>query len=450
MGAAVARTAQAMTMPLMPWQRLVADVGGEVDDAGRFVYPVCVVTVQRQAGKTSLKQAQQVQRALQGPRRRVWDTAQTGQDARDKHRELADVLMGSPLRDLIAERRKAAGSEWLIFANGSELRPHPPTRDALHGRQSDHNDIDEGWSFDDLRGAELMQAITPTQLTRPGAQTWVWSTRGDRSSTWFHGLIERAYAGEPGIALFDWSIPDDVDPEDLAAIAAHHPAIGYTVDLEALRRARVTFGDRVGDWARAYGNRATGAGERVIPLEAWSAARTPATLPAGRAAYGIATAGDGSASAIAAAVLDGNGVPHVEILEHRPGRSWTVERGLQLRDAGQGIAIDRRGPAGPVADQLEVAGVELLHLAGGDYAAACQDAFDRITDPAGPRLRLREHEALDLAADIAERRTVGDGAWVWSRARSAGDVSTLEAATLAAWGVLRNPPAPVAPFVVFS
>jgi hypothetical protein len=39
---------------------------------------------------------------------------------------------------------------------------------------------------------------------------------------------------------------------------------------------------------------------------------------------------------------------------------------------------------------------------------------------------------------------------VWSRAKSTGDVSALEAATLAAWAVLRNPPPAAAPFVLFG
>jgi hypothetical protein len=98
---------------------------------------------------------------------------------------------------------------------------------------------------------------------------------------------------------------------------------------------------------------------------------------------------------------------------------------------------------------LELAGVELLPLAGPDYAAACQDTFDRITDPR-PRLRLRAHEALDVAADVAGRRMLHDGGWVWSRTRSTGDVSTLEAATLAAWAVLRNPAPEPVPFTIFG
>jgi hypothetical protein len=445
-GGKVAKVAAALGMPLMPWQRYVADVGGEVDPAtGLFCYSLLIVTVPRQAGKSSLMQAQAVQRALAGQNRRLWATAQTGQDARDKHRELADTIMGGMLRPTVASRRQAAGSEGLTFVTGSTLRPHPPTRDALHGRQSDHNDIDEGWAFDEARGSELLQAIVPTQATRPGAQTWVWSTRGDLNSTWFHGLIESGYAALPGVALFDWSLPDDADPTDLDVVAAHHPAHGITIGDDALRAAQATLPP--GEFARAYGNRQTGAGERVIPLEAWDAARTVADLPAGRPAYGLAVAGDGSSSSLVAAVPGPGGQPWVEVIDRRPGRSWLVDRVLALRDAGQGVAVDRRGPAAPVADALDLAGVDLLPVGLTDVTAGCQDLYDRICDPAGPRLRHRAHEALDTAADVAQRRMIGDGGWLWKRNPHS---DPLEAATLAAWAVARNPEPEPAPYVVFA
>ena len=41
----------------MPWQRQVADVALELDDAGRFAYPLVVITVPRQSGKTTLLRA---------------------------------------------------------------------------------------------------------------------------------------------------------------------------------------------------------------------------------------------------------------------------------------------------------------------------------------------------------------------------------------------------------
>jgi hypothetical protein len=448
----VAKVAAALARRNMPWQQYVADAGGEVDDDGLPVYSLLVVSVPRQSGKTTLDLAQSVHRCLYKPRQKAWHTAQTGQDARKKWRELADDIITSPLAPLVdGKPRSSNGAEALVFKNGSNLRPHPPTRDALHGEQSDLNNVDEAWVFDDLQGADIMQAITPTQLTRPGAQTWIWSTRGDRSSTWFHGLIEAIRAGAiPRAALFDWGVPDGEDPSDLETIARYHPAYGHTVTMGSLEAAQATFANDPQGWARAYGNIATGNAERVIPLGPWLDARTREEAPPGRPAYGVAVSADGAWGAIVAAVIGPDGRPFVEVLAHRPGRSWLVAEVRALWRAGELVVVDRRGPAAPVADQLELAGIEVLTPSGPDYAAACQDIYDRITDPAGPRLLHREHEALDTAADVAGRRALHDGGWVWSRNRSTGDVSCLEAATLAAWAVLRNPEPTPAPFVVFA
>lgn len=453
MGRAVGRVAEAMGWPLMPWQQYVADVAGEVDEHGRFVYPLCIVSVPRQSGKTTLAFAQSFQRALQAPNRRVWHTAQTGMDARKKWREAVDLLMTSPLRSTVKGRpRMGNGGEELVFLNGSKFRPHPPTRDSLHGEQSDTNNIDEPWAYDEVTGADLFQAITPTQLTRPGAQTFLWSTRGDASSTWFHGLIDRAYAGERGIAIFDWGIPFGSDPMDLDLIAANHPALGFTATLDSLRSAQVQLGDKPGEYGRAYGNVPTGAGERVIPREAVERVLTTDPVPAGRPAYGVGVSADGTWGSLWAAVLGSDGVPRVELVERRPGRHWLTARVLDLKEQGAGVAIDRRGPAGPVYDALDIAttyadgtrsgAIDLIDP-GADYPAACQDFYDRVTDPLGPRVRVRDRDgSFDAACDVAGRRMKQDGAWVWSRTRSTGHIDALEGANLAAWAVARTP-APV-------
>lgn len=454
LGGGVAKVAAALGWPLMPWQRYVADVGGEVGDDGLPVYSTIVVSVPRQCGKTTLDFATSAHRCLAAPHRKVWHTAQTGQVAREKWREFTETVEVSPLRGTIDPHltRKGNGDERLVFRNGSQFRPHKPGRDALHGQQGDLNNIDEAWVFDEIAGGDLLQAIEPTHLTRPGAQTWIWSTRGDRSSTWFHGMIEAIRAGAvQGAALFDWGLPEGEDPDDLETIARHHPAYGHTVTMRALESARAAFADDPGGWARAYGNIATGNAERVIPLAAWQAARTRDEAPAGRAAFGAAVSGDGKWGALAAAVIGPDGLPFVEVLEHRPGRSWLIDEVRAVARAGQLVVVDRRGPAAPVYDQLDLdAAVEVVAPSGPDVGAACQDIYDRITDENGPRLRHREHPALDDAADVAGRRALHDGGWVWSRRHSTGDVSALEAATLAAWGVLRNPEPAPAPFVMFA
>src|SRR5205809_710682 len=54
-GDGVDTVARLLRMPLLPWQRVVADVAGElVDGGGRFAYPLVVVVVPRRAGKTAL------------------------------------------------------------------------------------------------------------------------------------------------------------------------------------------------------------------------------------------------------------------------------------------------------------------------------------------------------------------------------------------------------------
>jgi hypothetical protein len=448
----VAKVARALGLPPMPWQLYTATVGGEVNACGRYVYPLLIVSVPRQSGKSALMLAQAVHRCLQAPDREVWFTAQTGKDATDLYRKFVGRVMKSPLRELVAGKPAfRAGNECLTFVNGSTLRPFSPGRDALHGKQSDHVSIDEGWSFDEAHGMDLFQAVGPTQVTRPGAQTWVWSTRGDALSVWFHGLVARGQAGDPDVALFDWGIPAGA-PVDLETIVAHHPAVGHTQTRDSLRAAQASLGNKPAEYARAYGNRATGGKELVIPADAWNAARTTEPLPPGVPAYGIAVYeprdGGDVTGALYAAAADEAGRPVLELLEHRPGRAWLAPAVLRLRDRGQGVAVVRGGPAGPVADALELAGVELLELSGIDYANACQDFRDRIADDAareqGPRLLHRDSEDLDNAIDVAGRRFVvgfAEGAWVWSVKDSTGDIAALQAATVAAWAVARAEPA---------
>jgi hypothetical protein len=446
MGGAVARVAHLLGQPLMPWQRYVADVAGEVDDRGRYVHPLVVVSVPRQSGKTTLMLAQGLQRALQGPNRKVWHTAQSGRHANEKQREFVELVTRSALKDQVRGKpRMAAGSMSLTLTNGSTLKPHPPLRDSLHGEQGDHNDIDEGWAHDEVHGAALFQAIGPTHATRPGAQTFVWSTRGDAASTWFHRLVERGYEGA-GVALFDWGIPYDADPTDLDTVVAHHPAVGHTIEREFLAQEQVALKDEPSEYARAYGNIPTGGRETIIPAAAYTAARVGEEdrLPPGQITYAVAVSKGGEFGSLFAAVADSTGRPWVEMIERRPGRSWLVEKVQGLKNKGGGVAVLRNSAAAPIWDDLDLDDdVKLLTPTQVDYAAACQDFYDRITDVDGPRLfhRTPPGDPLDGAVDVAGRKQLvgGEGGWVWSPKQSSGHIDALEAATLAAWAVARAP-----------
>lgn len=439
----------------MPWQTATADLVGEVDARGRFVHPMSCISVPRQSGKTTAVGAVMVHRALTGDRRKIWYTAQTGQDARKRWLELVDAVQSSPLRGLVTVKR-TNGSEGLIFVNGSTIRPFPPTEDALHGEQSDLVVLDEAWAFSEYEGDYLIQAITPTQATRPGAQTLLVSTRGTAESGWFHGYLAQGRAGD-GVALVDYGIPDDADPDDLEVVAAHHPAFGYTMDMDALTRAQQAMRRNPAQFARAYGNRETGARDRLITPAALAAAETLADFDRAGVplAFGAAVDLDRTETAIvAAAEVDGR--PVVEVIERRPGTAWAAPRLAELvgRWSGHGLVIDPTGPSSTLYDAVVRADLEPLPFVGRDRTTADTDLLDRLrhtdaADTPAPLVGLVPDPGLSAALDIVTLRRIGDGL-AFSRRGSPGPIAVLEAASNAVFALVHRPAAQAAPEMRFA
>ena len=451
-GAAVGKLAAAMGKPLMPWQQYVADVGLEVDHRGRFVYQAVVATVPRQSGKTTLFGGVMDHRALTTSRARVWFTMQTAKDAVDWLTNEHWPLL-APFGNNVGLRRMAGSEHVRWHSSGGLVRPFPPNPTGLHGKVSDLVVVDESWSFDLLRGQQLDQAIVPTQATRPNAQVWKVSTAGDATSTWWLGTVEAGRAAvaqgrSDGLAYFDWSCPDDLDPTDPASWPVYHPAFGRTIGPESMQAALDMLGPE--EFSRAYGNRWVSTVARVIPLAAWRAAADDhAPLPvAGHVALGYDVAVDRSDAAVVVAWRDGTGLAHVEVADYRPGVGWLAERVVELAQRWQPrlVAHDGAGPALDVADVLERGGLEGQGLKAREYATACTALLDAITaDP--PGVRIRPHPQLDAAAASAARRTLGD-AWAWGRRQSTSSIAPLTAATVALWA-WDHAAAPLGAFRVF-
>lgn len=423
---------------LMPWQRHAANVLGELDPAtGRRFYTFGVVTVQRQAGKSDLCVCRSAERCCSVPGYRSWYTAQTGQDARDEFLKFYDdTLDGTALRTLVgAGLKRGKGDEVATYPNGSKHRPHPPTEQKLHGKQSDGNDIDEGWAFEEDAGKALLQAIAPTQLTRPGAQTIVWSAGGTPESRWLAGLVARGRAGLTDVrvpdappirfAYIELGVPDDLDIRDLAAVEAHHPAIGHTIPTLASLREQLEDDD---EFARAGGNRWTSIIGSAIDARLWETLRYPDPLPDDSIlGWGAARAEDGSHVVVACATELDDGRVVVEVADVLPTafRAGDFVREWIGRDAAD---VDPSGPSAALAEEL--AKRSNVHaLTGREAAAACQDLLDGMRDR---RILFRQHPTLDASARVAQKRPVADGGVMWSRSTSAGSVAALEAAT---WSV---------------
>lgn len=428
----------------MPWQRHVLDVALEVDPAtNEWAYPLVVLTVQRQAGKTVLVGSIAVHRCLSGADRECWYTAQRRADARQNYMRLVKRVRRSPLlAPPFTKIRESNGSESLLFPTGSTFGLFAPTDEALHGTANALVLVDEAWTFDEVRGDELQQAIMPTFTTVDG-QLWILSAAGNADSTWLNTLMDTgrlaAEAGATsGICYMEFGIPDDVDPADLAAVAEHHPALGYTLRPAALAAAAAAM--KPDEFARAYGNRRTGvAGGGAVPALVWAMAADTVTPPpeAGRMALGFDVGRDGADAAVIAAWRDPAGVGHIEVADIRPGTDWVPARLVELARTHRPRAIryDRMGPAVAVADAAARAGLDLTPVTFEDLAAACPTFLSGL---AAKTIRHRPHPALDAAVAASTRREVGDR-WVWGRRGATSTIAALMAATIAVWAVDHAP-----------
>lgn len=436
----MAVVAQALGTPLLPWQRYVADVAGELNADGSYRYPVVVVSVPRQSGKTTLMRAVGVDRCLARPDLGCFYTAQTGKDARARWSDLAKQLTASPLHPL-AVLRKAAGNERIVFANGSEFRVFAPVATSLHGYTPPLVMLDEAFAHDEATGDDLMGAIGPAQITIPHRQLWIVSTAGTAQSVFLRRWIEAGRAGAQGVAIFEWAAGEDVaDIYDPAVWPSFHPGMVVIGGRQLVTVAAVRAeADRLSrsDFERAYGNRWTRTASHLIPAESWDRLAGQLEPPASWAeAVGSWCVMPGGVSAAVCVAWRDQGRLCVKVAHCGPGMSWTAATVRELRAAGVTRWAYGPGPAREVAadlgDQDWIQG-----LSGIQYADAWGGLMRHLADQT---LTHDGSEPLAIGAANVATRPMGDSS-APSLRNCAGDASALVAAMVAAYAVDHTPPA---------
>ena len=434
-------------MSLMPWQRHVVDVAlelrgerdGYTDDPSappRFLYKEVRLTVPRQSGKSSLMVALMVWRCISfGGKQRIGMTAQTGQAARTKFRDDFVPMVQASIFSSMARPRYANGEESLRWDNGSIWSVLPTTETAAHGGQYDLAVIDEAFALPDDR---LEQAFKPAMVTRTNPQLWIVSTAGDVDSHYLNQKIDdgriRVESGhDSGVAYFEWSAPDDVDPGDAGTWRACMPALGHTIAEESIRADFESM--RLSEFRRAYlnqrQNRKAVEPWQVIAEDVWGKLADVRSKIVDDPVLALDVTPDRSMAAICAAGHRKDGKIHVEVVEHRAGTEWIVDWLAERAGRYGPLVVDPGGPAGPFVAPLAERGVETRTVAARWVAHACSQFYDTATTG---RLRHLDQTSLNVAMSGASRRSYGD-LWLWARKDLATDVCPLVAATLALGGV---------------
>lgn len=420
----------------MPWQKLVADVALEMNTDGCPTYRELNVLVPRQCGKTSLMLAMELHRALLwGSPQTIGYTAQTGWDAR---RKLVDdqvpLIENSELAATVKRIYRGAGMESVHFKNSSRIDVMPSTPTAGHGRVISLGVIDEAFSDEDDRREG---ALLPAMATKRDAQLFVISTAGTQASLYLKRKVEQGRAMveagiDEGVAYFEFSAHEDDDIDDPNVWWKTIPALGHTIDERVVAHARSTMTE--GEFRRAMLCQWTVLDDAAIPAKYVQRVMDPTTAPSGSLSFGIDVAMDRSWAAISVADETGR----VELIDHREGVSWVVDRALELWRKNKGaLVVDGYSPANSLVDRLETGGLPVTRYSLRDMTAACGIFYDAVLDDA---IRIRPHTSLSAAIESAKRKQMASG-WLWSRTVETADLTPLFASTLAYYHATnRRPP----------
>jgi Phage Terminase len=423
------------------WQRFVLEQGLGRAGGKWSAFEVALI-VSRQNGKGSVLEALELAALfLFDDVRLILHSAHEFKTAAEAFLRIRALIADNPMFERRVERvRTGAGTESIELKDGKRLRFVARTSGSGRGFSADLVILDEAFNL----GDDAMAALLPTLSARPDPQVWYTSTAGEPTSVQLGRVRDRGISGsDPSLAFMEWSVdPDDYDPGDLGGWAKANPGLGLRITAEHVTRERAALApdmfarERLGvglyptDLADAW---------QVISRDAWAACLDEGSVPCDPVAFAADAMPGGSHASIGVAGRRVDGLPHVEVVDHRPGTAWVVPRLLELvrKHNPCCVVVDPTGQAGSLVAALEAEGVEVTKPAARDAAAACGQFFEAVTDSG--TLRHRGDAALSVALGGAQSRPLSDS-WAWARRSAHVDISPLVAVTLALWGHAENAP----------
>jgi hypothetical protein len=397
------------------------------------------VDVPRQNGKDAILEVRTLAGLYLIGERLITFSAHQFDTSLEAFRRLLELVEEADLQREIKRISRSHGEEGIELKTGQRVRYRTRTKGGGRGFSGDCLILNEAMILPE----SAMGSVFPTLSARPNPQVWYTGSAVDKL-VHEHGVVfarvrDRGSKGDPRLAWFEFSAPFDHPDEVTAEAAADpemwaqaNPSLGIRISEEYVAAERRALADRtfaverlgVGDWPDA-----TGDAEQIITDEAWNALADPASKRAGAVCFTFDVSPDGRHAAIAVGGHRTDGLEHVEIVEHREGTGWLVDRLVELDDRHRPevIACDGRSPAAAFIDKLALRGVTVEPVDAQEHARACQSLMDAVTDGSFRHLGTPE---LRAALKGAAKRSLVD-AWAWSRKSSSVDISPLVAFTLA-------------------
>jgi hypothetical protein len=450
---------------LFPWQKWTLIHALELLPDGTFRFRTVVLLVARQNGKSTLMQVLTLWRMYMDGAPLVIGTAQDLDTAEEQWQFVVDMAEEIPeLAAEVAQVLKVNGKKQLRLVTGERYKVRAASRRAGRGLTGDLVLLDE---LREHQTWEAWGAVTKTTMARVRSQVWAASNAGDLMSVvlgFLRGLAHLALGDPDGInegasapgdlsddeeldgdslGIFEYSAAPGCEKWDRVGWAHANPSLGHPdgVSEKALASAARTDPEAVFrteclcQWvARLV--------ESAIPIVQWAARCRPESAVTGQPVFVLDVSPKLTYSAVGFAGLNASGDTHVELLcrdgqdelDYRPGTDWVLPALVDLasRVRGLRVTIGAGSQAETLAPEITKAGIGIDRIPAKDIPAACGLLYKLATS--GGLAHIGQPE-LSAAVGSAKWRDTGEGAQVWGRSKSYGEITPLYMATFGAWAV---------------
>lgn len=430
-----------------PWQQTVLDDWLAYDDDGTYAHDTCGLAVPRQNGKNGTLEVRELYgAAVEGEK--ILHTAHEVKTARKAFLRLCSFFENESeypeLAEIVKAIRKTNGQEAIELTNGGSIEFSARSKGAARGFTVDVVVCDEAQELTD----DQLEALMPTSSAGPLQNSQLIllgtppgpTTNGDVFPRTRRNALSSEHGGTNWI---EWSVDEIGDVSDESRWEETNPALGYRLTRKAVEKELKTMSpdgfarERLGWWASDMANGC------FDPSE-WDALKVDFTdeeiaeQASWKRAYGVKFSADGKRAAIAIAIWKRGATPHVEVLEHgstENGIQWAEDWLTPRCGKVSTTVIDGKANALDLYNRLLAGGVvkRALDPAKPETVTAASSMFlNAVTE--GSMTHIGQ-PALDDAVKAAEKREISKGGGFGFQSGNETDITPLEAACLALWGV---------------
>ena len=423
-----------------PWQSDILYAWMGLDKYGKWAALRCGLLVPRQNGKTMGPVGIRELYGLVILGERILHTAHQQKTATEAFRELKAIFRHPDLAKLLdGDPLSALGREEIRLKNGGVIKYIARTRVSGLGFTADLLVLDEAQELTDAQIDALQPVISAPPLGNPQTIMVGAAPGADSPAEVFRRYRRDGHKGkDEDLSWHEWSVDKIGDISDRSRWEDTNPSLGLRLKASVINVELKTLSEdgfarqRLNWWPDS-------SSERLVARDLWESLAIKEPPSEGKLVYGVRFSADGEVVTLAVALKPDEGKSHIEVIAHRSthaGVKWLVAWLCQRWKKAALIVIDGKSGSQSLVDRLyekKVSKKVICQPRPSDVIASTNRTLTAINEE---EITHYNQPVLNEAACNARKRPIGkDGGWGWGGIEGV-DVTPIEAASLAYWGVM--------------